>query len=260
MQLSQRSDDSPKDKDGQDHEHRLSVNEQLVSPVVRSGRTLIDNPLEATTVTSSGSGPTPSGASPDLLASHKIKMATNPTTTLSNAKPVDVTPPPKAPRQPSVFVPATPSQNKILREDVFGSSDTDLSELSNDSEVDSMKVLSQKAAARTDSMVAITKRPFILAGAVTSAGAPGKKVADWRILDSDDEEVLSNSRKGAKGNSKLGAGKTKKALPAIVVSDLEDDIPPAPAPFKGKVSPLPLEATVFILRKRKGRRIHSEEH
>jgi hypothetical protein len=72
-----------------------------------------------------------------------------------------------------------------LHKDAFGSGDTDLSELSDDSEVDSMKALSQKVAARTDSMVAITKRASILADAVSSAGASGKKVRNegfWTLM------------------------------------------------------------------------------
>ena len=235
MQLSQRSDDSPKDKDDQDHE-------QPVSPVVHAP---IDIPPEAAAATTpSGSGPTPPGASPEILASQKTQTVTKPR--ILDAKLPDVTPRRKAPRQPSVFVPATPSQNKILHKDVFGSCDTDLSELSNDSEVDSMKILSQKAAMRADSMIAITKQASIPASAVPSTGAPGKRVAERRILDSDDEEVLSNPRKGAKGNGKLGTGEKKKAFPAFVVSDVEDDIPPPPAPFKSKASRILVEAILCL--------------
>ncbi|KAF9648424.1 hypothetical protein BDM02DRAFT_3115467, partial [Thelephora ganbajun] len=230
MQLSQRSDDSPEDKDDQDREHPLLVNESPVSPVVHSSRT-VSGTQEATATTSLSSVPAPPRIFPDLLVSHKIQTTTKTTTTISNGKLADVTPRSRAPRQPSAFVPATPSQNKILRKDVFGSGDTGLSELSDDSEADSMKALSRKLAARTDSMTAITKRASIIADTVSSNGTSGKKIAKRRVLDSDDEEVLSSSRKGAKGGSKSGAGNAKKVL-TVVVSDLGDDTLPAPAPLK----------------------------
>ena len=236
MQLSQRSDDSPKDKDDQDREYRLTVSESLGSPPACSTRLPINIPQEAAAATSSGSVSAPARAFPDLLIPHKTQTTTKATITMSNNKLTDVTPRPKVPHQPQIFVPATPSQNKILHKDVFGSSDTDLSEISDGSEADSMKALSQKVAARTDSMVAITKRASILADAVSFAGASGKKVAKRRVLDSEDERVLSSSRKGAKGDSKPGVSKTKKALPVAVVSDVEDDAPPAPAPLKSKTS------------------------
>jgi len=237
MQLSQRSDDSSKDKDDQDCDHPLLVNKQLVSPLVRSSRALAGTPQEATAATS---GFVTSGAVPDPLAFHKTRIATE--TTLSDVKLADTTPRSKAPRQPVVFVPPTPSQNKVLHKDAFGSDDMDLSELSNDSEVDSMKALSQRVAARTDSMITITKRASILADAVPSAGASGKKVAKRRILDSGDEEALPSSRKGAKGGSKPGTGNTRKALQTVVVSDVEDDTPPAP--LKSKASYTSLRVTM----------------
>jgi hypothetical protein len=236
MQLSQRSDDSPKDKDDQDLGYRLAVDEPLESPLVRSARIFIGIPQEATAATSSGSVSTPSRVFPDLLVPQETRIAAKSTTMISNSKLTDVTPRLRTPRQPSVFVPATPPQSKILHKDVFGSSDTDLSELSDGSEVDSMKALSQKVAARTDSMVAITKRASVLAEAVSLAGVSGKKVAKRRVLDSEDERVLLSARKGAKGGPKPGVGNTKKALPTVVVSDVEDDIPPAPAPLKSKPS------------------------
>jgi len=246
MQLSQRSDDSSKDKDDPDCEHLL-VNKQPVSPPVHSSRTLAGIRQEATAVTSSGS--VTSGAFPDLTAAHRTTVATEATTTLPNVKLVGTTPRPKAPRKPVVFVPPTPSQNKVLHKDAFGSGDTDLSELSDDSEVDSMKALSQKVAARTDSMIAIKKRASILADAVTPAGASGKKVAKRRVLDSDDEEVLPSSRKGARGGLKPGAGNARKALRTVVVSDVADDIPPIPAPSKSKLPyPFPGRPCAYTLR------------
>ena len=235
MQLSQRSDDSSKDKDDQDdqdYEHHLLVNKQPVSPLVHSSRTLAGIPQEAATVTSSDS--VTSEAFPDLLAFHRTGIATNATTTLPGVKLGDTTPRPKTPHQPVVFAPPTPSQNKILPKDAFESGDTDLSEISDGSEVDSMKALSQKIAARTDSIIAVTKRTSVLADTVTSAGASGKKVAKRRILDSDDEEVLPSSRKGVKSGSKPGTGNARKVLRTVIVSDVEDDIPPAPAPLKSK--------------------------
>jgi len=232
MQLSQRSDDSSKDKDDEDCEHHLLVNKQPVPPLVHSSRTLVGVPQEAAAAVTS-SGTITSGAFPDLPA-HRTRITTKATATLPNVKLGDTTPRPKALHQPVVFVPPTPSQNKVLHKDAFGSGDTDISELSDDSEVDSMKALSQKAAARTDSMIAITKRASILVDAVTSAGAPGKKVAKRRILDSDDEEVLPSSRKGAKSGLKSGTGNARKPLRTVVVSDLEDGVPPAPAPSKSK--------------------------
>jgi len=253
MQLSQRSDDSPKDRDAQNREDCLPVTESPGSPLVRSSRTLVGVPQEVTATTSSGFLPVPSKVFPNLLVSHKTQTVAKTATTLSNVKLVDTTPRPRVPRRQSVFVPATPSQNKILRKDVFGSGDTDLSELSDDSEADSMKALSQKLAARTDSMIAITKRASILADAVSSAGASTKKVLKRRVLDSDDEEVLSSSRKGAKGISKPGTANIKKAVPAAVVSDVEDCIPPAPAPLKSKSSRILLEATVYLFFAKEGR-------
>lgn len=234
MQLSQRSDDSPKEKDDQDREYRLTVSESLASPPACSSRLHVNIPQEAAVATSSGSISAPARAFADLLIPHKPQTAGKSATTMQNSKLADVTPRPKAPRQPSIFVPATPSQNKILHKDAFGSGDTDLSELSDGSEADSMKALSQKAAARTNSMVAITKRASILADAVSFAGASGKRVAKRRVLDSEDERVLSSSRKGAKGGSKSGVSRTKKVLPIVAVSDVEDDVPPAPAPLKSK--------------------------
>jgi len=228
MQL---SDDSPKDKDDQDYEYPLLANESPAPSLVNSTRILVGIPQQATTGPSSGSDPAPSRALSDLPALRE-NQAEKSTTAPSNNNLTDVTPLSGAPRQLSVFVPPAPSQNKILHKDVFGSGDTDLSELSDDSEVDSMKALSQKVAARTDSMIAITKRVSVL---VSSAGASVKKVVKQRVLDSEDEELLAISRKGAKGGSKPGASDAKKALPTAVVSDMEDDIPPAPAPLKSKV-------------------------
>ena len=236
MQLSQRSDDSPGDKDNQDHEYRPTVNESLGSPLVRFARPPINIPQEAAAATSSDSVSAPSRALPDLLVSDKTQTTTKSTAAMSNRKPADVTPRPRVPRQPSAPVPATPSQHRILHKDAFGSDGTDLSELSDDSEADSMKALSQKVAARTDSLVAVTKRASVLVDAVPSAGVSGKKIAKRRVLDSEEEQILSNSRKGAKGGSEPGVRKHKKALPPIVVSDVEDDVPPAPAPLKSKVS------------------------
>lgn len=250
MQLSQRSDDPPKDMEDQNHEHHLPANEQQISPVVRSSRTLVGIAREAAIVTSSGSGTTPSGALPGLLASHRTQTTTEPTTAPLDAKFLaDVTPRLKAPHRSSVLVPATPAQNKILHKDAFGSGDTDLSELSG-SEVDSMKVLSQKIAARTDSMIAITKRASVLADIVTPAGASRKKAVERRVLDSDDEEALSNSRKRVKGNSKPSAGNTKKALPVVVVTNVEDDEPLPP--FKSKASRV-LEVAVYSFFAKAGR-------
>ena len=244
MQLSQRSDDSSKDNDDQDREYHL-VDESLASPLVPSTRIPVGVHQEATAATSLGSVSLPPPALPDLLISRNIQSATKSTTTISN-KLADLTPHPRVPRQPSVFVPATPSQNKISHKDAFGSSDTDLSELSDDSGTDSMKALSQKLAARTDSMIAITKRAPVLIDTVSSAGAPGKKVAERRVLDSEDEDALSNSRKDAKGVSKPGARNMKKAPPTVVISDVEDDIPPPPAPLKSKASRIFLKAIACL--------------
>lgn len=227
MQLSQRSDDSAKDKDNQVCEHHVLVNEQPTSPRVHPGHTLAGIPQRAAAVTSSDSV-TP-GAFPDLPVSHKTRTATKAAATLPNVKLADTTPRPKVPHRPVVPIPPTPSQSKVLHKDAFGSDDTDLSELSDGSEVDSMKALSQKVAARTDSMIAITKRASILADDIPSAGASGQKVAKRRILDSDDEELLLSSRKGAKGGSKPGAGNIRKALRTAMVSEVEDDTPPAPS-------------------------------
>jgi len=252
MQLSQWSDDSPKDKDDQDRKNRLPVDDSPVSPLVRSSRTLVGVPQEETAATSAGFPPVSSRAFPDLLVSHETQTVEKTATKLPNVKLVDVTPRPRAPRRSSVFVPATPSQNKILHKDVFGSGDTDLSELSGESEADSMKALSQKLAARTDSLIAITKRASILADAV-SAGASAKKVVKRRVLDSDDEEVLLSSRKGAKGSSKPGDGNMKKVMPAAVISDVEDYISPPPAPLKSKASRTFLERTVYLFFAKEGR-------
>lgn len=210
MQLSQRSDDSPKDKDDQDRGYCLLVNKSPGSPLVCSTRVSNAIPQKATAATSSGSVSTPSRA------------------------PLDVTPPPRVSRQPSVFVPPTPSQNRILHKDIFGSSDTDLSDPSDDSEADSMKALSQKIAARSDPLVTITKHASVLTDTVFSVGPSGKRAVKRRVLDSEDEEVLSGSRKGAKDNSKSGVDKDQKAPPTVVVPDIGDDIPPAPATLKSK--------------------------
>ncbi|KAF9783839.1 hypothetical protein BJ322DRAFT_882244 [Thelephora terrestris] len=229
MQLSQRSDDSLEDLDNQDHEDYLSANESPVSPSARPTIIVSSIPQEATAAASSRPLPTILQASPDIRASQKTQTAKKTVTTLLDTKLADVTPSPRVPRQPSVFVPVTPSQ--VKHRDVFGSGDTDLSELSDDSEADSMKALSQKLAARTDSLNAITKRAPILADTLSPVCASGKNVAKRRVLDSGDEEALSNFRKGAKGGSKFGAGEPKKATPTAVFSD-EDDLPPPPAPLK----------------------------
>lgn len=229
MQLSQRSDDSPKDKDDQDHGYCLLVNKSPGSPLVCSTR--ISNAIsqKATTATSSGFVSTPLRA------------------------PLDVTPPPRAPRQPSVFIPATPSQNRILREDIFGSSDTDLSDPSDDSEADSMKALSQKIAARSDPLITVTKHASVLADAVFSVGPSGKRAVKRRVLDSGDEKVLSSSRKGAEGSSKSGVDKAQKAPPPLVVPDTADDIPPALATSKSKSSRISLKLIVRLsLPKKRG--------
>lgn len=166
----------------------------------------------------------------DRQVSVKIQTTAKIPTTLRDLKPADFTPPPKASLHPPVFVPPTPSQNK--HKDIFGSGDTDLSEPSDGSDVDSMKALSQKLAARTDSLITITKRASILPDTVFSAGVSGKKIANRRVLDSDDEEALSSSRKGAKDDPNPGVN-AKKAMPTVAVSD-EDDLPPPPAPLKSK--------------------------
>jgi len=253
MQLSQRSDDSPGEKDDQDHEYRLTVNESLGSPLVRFARPPINIPQDAAAAISSGSVSAPSRALPDLLVSQKTQTTTTKSTAaMSTRKPADVTPRPKVPRQPSALIPATPSQNRVLHKDAFGSDGTDLSELSDDSEADSMKALSQKVAARTGSLVAVTKHASVLADAVPSAGVSGKKTAKRRVLDSEEEQVLSNSRKGAKGGSKPGVRKPKKALPTVVASDVEDDVPPAPAPLKSKafrMFPQNDHGLIFLLQK-----------
>jgi hypothetical protein len=236
MQLSQRSDDSPRDQDDQDREDHPLVKELLVSPSVHSART-------AGGVSGEGSTPSkhisaPPRALPDPQVSHKTHTATKTATTRQNTKHADITPRPREPRQQSVFVPATPSQRKILRKDAFGSGDTDLSELSDGSEVDSMKALSQKLAARTDSLIAITKRASILDDSVSSVQASGRITAKRRVLDSDDEAVLPSSKKGATVGSKRGAGNTRKAVPTAMVSD-GDDIPPPPDPIGSKPSRIP---------------------
>lgn len=238
MQLSQRSDDFLKDKDDQDYEDYLPVNESSVSPSVRSALVVGGIPEEEIAAAPLRPLPIILQASPDFRASHKTQTTTKTVTTILDTDLADVTPPPKAPRQPSVFVPATPSQ--IKHKDVFGSGDTDLSELSDDSEADSMRALSQKLAARTDSLIAITKRVSILAETVSPVGASGKEAAKRRVLDSSDEEALSTSRKGAKGGQTPGASGPKKAVPIAVVSG-EDDIPPPPAPLKSKLFRIPLE-------------------
>jgi hypothetical protein len=240
MQLSQQSDGSPKDKNDQDHEY---LNEPLVSPLRRSSRTLVGVPPEVA-ATSSSPVATPSRTFPNLMVSHKTQTTTK-ITTPPNVKLASVTPRPMVPHQPLVFAPATPSQNKISHKDAFGSGDTDLSEPSDDSEADSMKALSQKVAARTNSMIAVTKRASVLADAVSAAGASRKKPAKQMVLDSDDEEVLLDSRKGAKGGSKPGASRTKKAPITVVVSDLED-MPPPPIPLKSKASRMFPKATVCL--------------
>ena len=241
MQLSQQSDGSPKDKNDQDREY---LNEPLVSPLRRSSRTLVGIPPEVA-VTSSSPVATPSRTFPNLVVSHKTQTTTKTTATLPNVKLASVTPRPMVPNQPLVFAPATPSQNKISHKDAFGSDDTDLSEPSDYSEADSMKALSQKAAARTNSMITITKRASVLADAVSAAGASGKKPAKRMVLDSDDEDVLLDSRKGAKGGSKSGASRTKKAPITVVVSDLED-MPPPPIPLKSEAFRMFPEATVHL--------------
>lgn len=258
MQLSQQSDDSSKDEDDQDCEHRLLVDKQLVSPLVRSSRTLASIPQEAAAAISSGS--VTFRTFPDLLASHRTRIATKATTTLANVKLADTTPRPKVPHQPVGFAPPTPSNNKVLHKDAFGSGDTDLSELSNDSEVDSMKALSQKAAARTDSMIPITTRASILADTITSAGVSGKKVAKRRILDSDEEAVLPISRKGVEGTSKSGTENTRKVLRTVVVSDMEDDMPPVPAPLKSNPPIYSGNDHAFILYNRRASHIHQEPY
>jgi hypothetical protein len=230
MQLSQRDDDSSMDGDGHGCEDHLFTNEPLL---VHSTHTVGGTPLEETVATPFGIVPAPTLALLDRLVPLKTQAATKIVTTVMDTKLADVTPRPMAPHNPSVFVPATPSQNK--HKDIFGSDGTDISEPSDDSDVDSMKALSQKLAARTDSLIAITKPASVLADAVSSAGASVKKAAKRRVLDSDNEEALLNSRKGAKGGSKPGASNANKAVPTAVVSD-EDDIPPLLAPLKSKPS------------------------
>lgn len=230
MQLNQRSDDSPEDTDNRNSECYLLMAESPQSPPAQSALITGDILREATAAASSSSVPAPLQISDDLQVSHSTRKISTTVTTLLDTKPANVTPSPRAPRQSSVFVPATPSQ--VKHKDIFGSGDTDLSDPSDDSEEDSMKALSQKLAARTDSLVDITKRASIPAGAVPSAGASGKNAARQRVLDSGDEKVLSSSRKGAKEGLKPGAKNPKKTFAtAVVVSD-EDDLPPPPAPLK----------------------------
>lgn len=252
MQLSQRSDDSPKDADDQDREYRPLVSESP-TPLVHPTYLSTGIPPEATAATPSGLVPAPSRAFPVLLVSHKAQTAADSTNMMLNRGLADVTPRLRAPRQPSVFVPATPSQNKILHKDVPGSGDTDLSELSGDSGTDSMKALSRKVAARTDSLIAITKRASILADFDSFAGAPGNKAVKRRVLDSEDEQVLSSSRKDAKGGSRPGVSDAKKALPTVVDSVVEDDMPPAPTPLKSKTSRIFLKLIVRLFVEKEGR-------
>ena len=228
MQLSQPGDASPVDKDDQDCDDRLLTDESLVVCSARTAATPSRSVLD------------PSRALHDRQVSLETQTAMKIVTT--PIKLPDVTTPPKAPRYPSVFVPTTPSQNK--HKDVFGSDDTDLSEPSDSSEADSMKALSQKLAARTDSLIAITKRASVLTDTVSSAGISGKKAATRRVLDSDDEEALSSSGKGAKGGPKPGASNAKNAVPAAAVSD-EDGLPPPPAPLKSKPSRIPPEVKQY---------------
>ena len=237
MQLIQRDDGSSNDKDGQGNEDPLPINESLS---VHSTDSVYGAPQEEAAATPR-SVPAQSRAPQVPLETH---TETKIVTTLLDAQIADVTPRPKAPRHPSVFVPATPSQNK--HKDVFGSGDTDLSEPSDGSDVDSMKALSQKLAARTDSLIAITKRASVLADAATPAVSSGKKTAKRRVLDSGDEEALSSSRKGALGGSNLGANNVKKAMPTVLVSD-GDGLPPTPAPLKGKPSRILLAERLYSL-------------
>lgn len=239
MQLNQRSDDSPEDGDARSSGGYLLVDESPQSPLVHSALTLGDVPGESV--------PVSLRISDDLQVSHNTRKTSAIVTTPLDNKPADVTPSPKAPRQPSVFVPATPSQ--VKHKDIFGSGDTDLSDPSDGSEEDSMKALSQKLAARTDSLVGITKRASILADAVPSAGASGKNAARRRVLDSSDEKVLSSSRKRAKGGSRPGANKAKKPFGTVVVSE-EDNLPPPPAPLRSASLGVLLRVAGFMLRNR----------
>jgi hypothetical protein len=66
VQLSQRSGVSPQDRNDQDGEHQLLVNELPVSSPHRSSRTPVGIPRETATTTSSRSVPTPSRAFPVL--------------------------------------------------------------------------------------------------------------------------------------------------------------------------------------------------
>ena len=228
MQLSQQNNGSPMDGDDRDCEDHLLFNGTLLAPSTHAvGVTPQEETAAASRTVSTLSVP---------QASLKAQKAAKPATTLTDAKLTDVTPRPKAPRYPSVFVPATPSQNK--HKDVFGSDVTDLSEPSDGSDVDSMKALSQKVAARADSLIAITKPVSILADTVSSAVASRTKAVKRRVLDSDNEEALLGSRKGVKGNSKSGAGYASKTVPTAVGSDGGDLLPP-PAPLKRKFFSVP---------------------
>ena len=242
MQLDQRSDDSPQ---GRVPEDPLLANESPASPSIWSVGANPRGPI----TTPSRSIPAPSLVSSNFQVSRGTLVVTKTATTLLNTKLADVTPPhPKAPRQPSVFVPATPSQNK--HKDVFGSGDTDLSELSDDSGADSMEALSQKLAARTNSLIAITKRASVLIDPVSPVGFSGKGAAKRRVLDSDDEEVLLSSRNGANGGSRPRAGRATKATPIAVIPD-EDDLPPPPAPLKSEFPYLQGREAAFIPRAEK---------
>lgn len=237
MQLSQQSDDSSEDKDDQGCERPVVIDERLVLPLTYSSRTLAGIPQDPTAAA--------------FIGSVTTQVEKKSATTLSSARSTNNTPHPKPSRQTVVLVPTTPSQNKVLRKDPFGLDNTDLSEPSDDSEVDSMKALSQKVAARADSMIA-TKRASILAGVVPSVGVSGKKVTKRRILDSDDEEALSGPRNGAKGNSKPSAINTTRALSTTAVSDVEEDISPPPVPLKSKVLIFP-EVTIYLFFAKEGR-------
>ena len=236
MQISQRGDESSNNTDDHDREDHLLVNESL------SPHTVGCTTWEETVATSPRSIQASSGNPYDRRVSLRTRATTKIVTTLIDAKLADVTPPPKEPRHPSVFVPPTPSQNK--HKDVFGSGDTDVSELSDGSDADSMKALSQKLAARADSLIVITKRASVFADTVSSAGASGKKIVKRRILDSDNEEALLRSRKGAKGGLKPGAGNAKKAVPTAVASN-EDGLPTPPALLKSIPSRIPQEAKPY---------------
>lgn len=146
----------------------------------------------------------PKGMTPSLAPNSRPTVSSS--TKESRVVPTTFTHTPNM-RSSKQIAPPTPAQMKIVQKSVFGYDGDDLSEISDDA--DSLKALSQRQQRKESATKPIARKPV--------SGNRSPVVMKGRVLDSDDEEVFADRKKGSSNSVKRAA---------IIHDESEEDISP----------------------------------